>query len=1368
MKPNNIEEISIETVIEQSRARQNDLKKEIGLLRESFGINEEQEEITTEKDLDSFMTRSFSRLNEAIRDATDLDGRSEEESQKILTNLANQQSRFLVDMKTAQMFRLGFVAESCEKIQNETDLANIPSHTASVRKNLTAIEATPSLDDLEHQVLETKKMLGFHSSITDFARKTDDRNGLMLTTLQTGITQSAAEVAQSFAPTIPGAEDDLAFEAVRESFDQNSLEDVAREVKLVSDKAKMVDQFTRKFEASFIIAEAQVDGKITITSSTDKAISAAQSLVSNIPVPIPGISAGVNSLLSAASFVHGAKRDAQNRNTAAFATTEDDRLSRSASLALRSEIVGSISSKIYDIYSVEVDGKSPLSALNESGRDKFVSAFVGQVMGNIGNFQNPSRDDLPRIDDQKFRSDAAYREGLSERFGIEVDSRKLSDQNYFNKIATKLETAMFVDFVADRLVDQTLHGKDALEFLGKTHFNTSDLVEKDRVQNLTAEGLIRRVGIVSSSGAVFLSEDRQKDLAAGEAKYGYRLATAEEEKAIESGKGIEGYAVADVESLKQQASKILKPTDFKTPINEEKISEEKIGEALDDLIADYRGRKAENPGLSHKDFLKSSAINSGEKSEFSILGGRQRDESRQHFNDNLLDPLSKLLAAVDADVSRPKVDIPQQTSSSKKDQKPAKEERGEGEAKKEAKPFSISNSLQTLSKAFGMLRDQVSSHAKSFDQRLEDSAKSQTELQSKLDKAKEELDQKSQKPPFFKRVMSAVTFGFYKGGLMQDTTQDQENVKKLEEAKSKGAKGHEDLQSRAQDVRNVGSEISEKIANETPRREGGVNLTGLTVDTKRVIDVVEVDSRVAKAKSEKDASNQLREGILDRASSEAEKAFKIADIASRDKDVTLAADTTDKVIGVVGTVVSALAIPGASLAASIAGVANDAKKRFQAGQLADNANAGKEIIKNIATKVFESYSVKVDGKSPLDALSEKGQAKFITNIVEKALKEIGKDPSLKKGGGFDLEEVSSRVLSSILHPQKSTMSMISMNTHFKDDEVAPGRQNEAITVEGLIQRVGIVTKGGERFLSADRAKDLKSGESKYGYRLATPEEEAALEKGKGISGYKRIEVQAKAQAEEQQKIAPKILRSQSDSDLYASIQDSRRSSQDLRRLKEFEDVDVRGHVIDSIKTTERTDAISATKAAILDGAGIGGLMSSPQKKDGQEKPQSSADKAIVECAERQDALAQMIHPQHLKNGGDNAKDALSNFISGYHAQAIGGATKEELINFAKQEMPFKDNDLLIKMTVDLAVETSEAKLLKSESQKAAAEMMAKTIADVATHLSKKDENVLHEVEEVLKRTSLQEATTKPREAVSRDFLERFSSKTGPSNGGRGG
>lgn len=88
MKPENLEEISIETVIEQSLAKQNDLKKEISLLREKFGIEVEEEQITSEKDLDWFMARSFSRLNKAILDAHDLEKRKEEGSQKILTVMA--------------------------------------------------------------------------------------------------------------------------------------------------------------------------------------------------------------------------------------------------------------------------------------------------------------------------------------------------------------------------------------------------------------------------------------------------------------------------------------------------------------------------------------------------------------------------------------------------------------------------------------------------------------------------------------------------------------------------------------------------------------------------------------------------------------------------------------------------------------------------------------------------------------------------------------------------------------------------------------------------------------------------------------------------------------------------------------------------------------------------------------------------------------------------------------------------------------------------------------------------------------------------------------------------------------------------------
>ncbi len=144
-------QLSFDSIVNESVKKIDELKSEIEQLKSSFGFNENHENLTSDEALDSFMTRSFASLASAIDQAQDIDGKGEQESQKILNDLVVQQNRFLVDMKVVQLARMQFVVDGCEKIKGETNLLNIPKLTDEVKKNVVALNEMPSLSALEEQ-----------------------------------------------------------------------------------------------------------------------------------------------------------------------------------------------------------------------------------------------------------------------------------------------------------------------------------------------------------------------------------------------------------------------------------------------------------------------------------------------------------------------------------------------------------------------------------------------------------------------------------------------------------------------------------------------------------------------------------------------------------------------------------------------------------------------------------------------------------------------------------------------------------------------------------------------------------------------------------------------------------------------------------------------------------------------------------------------------------------------------------------------------------------------------------------------------------------------------------------------------------------
>lgn len=1298
-------QLSFDLIIEESGKKIGELKSEIELLKLNLGVDFEQENISTPEDLEFFMTRSFSNLTNAINQAQEIEGRGEEESQKILDNLVTQQSRFLIDMKVAQMTRMQFVLDGCERIKGETNLLNVPELSAGVKKNIAALNEMPSLSDLEGQGAEVKKMVGLYAKTTQLSREVDDKNEMMPRVLRVGIAQAAAEMTQPFTDIIKIDENDQTYDNIRESFDQDFLEDIGEELK----ETKFVGSMNNLFEHSFEIAQAERDGEITVTDKTDRVLAAAKTAVINIPIPIPGIAAGANALLNVASFVHGAQREARTRNVSAFATTEDENATKFENLELRRQIVGSISQKVFDLYSPKVNGVSALDSLTDSGQEKFAAALVGQLIGNIGNFQNPSKSELPSVDDERFKSDALYRQELSEKYGVEIGKGDSLTPTYLNDIAGKIETKMFVDFVSDRLIEKTLHGKDALEILSKTRFERDDLTKSSQGKNMTAEGLIRRVGVITSDGGIYLSSDRQKDIDANEAKYGYRLATAEEEKAIKSGNGIDGYLPSNMQSAKAAVLGSVKASDFK---GEEKPTD--LSVAIDDMVNIYKEEKSKNPKLTHEEFLKSdkSPIKSGEKSKMGITG-RVRDEDRQHFNDNLVKPLSQLLSV--ADKGEPSIDIerkPQKIQEQQNDHQGSKDV-AKSEKKPEEKPVVQESRkfdpLKTISKTFEMLREQVETHTKKFDQRLKTAQQDYQDLGSKIEKAQEELKRKeSIKPTFFQRVTNRI-FGWYQDAMKPDTSKDKENIAKMSEKAQVADSERQKLEGRQSNVNKLDQEIVSGSQVKVEKRQNITDLSQVASDTKQLMDHVEIDRSVTKAAIEKQNSVKAKSSILDAADLEAKHKFEVAKAASKEKNVTLQNDAVDNAISVFVTVADQLAIPGATIALAIASGANDQKKRMQAGQMAENAKEGREIVRTIAGKVYDAYSVKVNGESALDSLTKKGQEKFIENITSRVLKEISKDPSLKSGK-FDIGTASDLALERVMN---SKQSMFSMSTHFEDKDIAPSKRGETLTVEGMIERAGIVTEDGSLLMS--RSKDINANKSKYGFRKATAEEEKLLKDGKMPQGYSKVgelsKEERQANHEFTEALANKTFeRIAPNQDLF-EVREPKFTADVRIELRQHEDQMKRSHVLDSIAKLESTDAVSAVASKVVSFDLSFGAKPKEQQKFTE--AQNSADKIIAECVDWADQLSKMAAPQHLKQKDADPKKELISFIEGYHDKVMSGAGKDDLIKFSREQMPFKDNDQLVKMAVGLAQDFSDAKLTKAVANKEAVSVVGE-VAKVAT------------------------------------------------------
>ncbi|MBM3579611.1 MAG: hypothetical protein FJX34_02415 [Alphaproteobacteria bacterium] len=1231
----NIELLDVSDALQSAQETRDKLAQEIESLQKELGIAGDE---IGDGGVDSFMTRSWERMNKASLAAKELENpthrKTPEEVQKLLDNLTREHDRFFLNMKIAQMQMVQDVISGYEKIQQEKDQSKITEHTEALRNNLDSLSNMPSPEEFDAQNAEIAKMAGTYPLVANL----NPNDQTAARTLAAGISKAYRDNAKTFGRFI-------------KTDDVEQTAELGEELENTAGNFAFVGLVSKGLRESFSVAKAVTDGKVKLEENTaDKAIYYLGLAVSAVPIPI--IPSVANGLLSVASQVNLMKRMAEHRNVAGFATDEEK---------LRGDIVDDVASKVYSAYSgAKTNGYSPLDVLNDSGKEKFAAAIVQRVISEIANFKAPEGDEIPRLDDEKFKSDPKYREGLVKKFGVEVDATRLGEDTYFNDIATQLETKMYVNLVSDRLVGSVMNGHShSIMSRSDIDILASDLVPGKSNQNLTIDGLLGRVGIVTADGQRYLSSYRDES-AKGGSKYGFRLATAEEEKLIAEGKGIEGYQrfedpnLKELEERKKAVTDILKPKDFK----------EDNFQLADDLIASYRKWREENPKLDHEKFLKNSAINSGGKSSVGLFG-RVRDEAREHFNNDLKKPLIAMLEAVD----KVRLDVQVDGKNEGHEIVESEEEMGEHRS-------SFVNPLQTISGLADVVRKQFVGHGEVVkdekNTKREEILKHQQTLESKI---KGMEGAKKWRP--LREMLTQMTGGLYPGGTKETFEKEDQEIENLKNLATVNAKSLTEIDRQSKAAEELAKNFDEARGQKTKPREA-VGVEKMITQARSVVDVVEVQDHVVEAAHEKEKSEQQK-------SKAQEQALKILEgkahtaRALKDGKVGMQDDSVDMGILAAGTIIGSVPLFGsfvAKLVTATATKANQARKEKNNEGLVTfvaDKEKSKQVITDLVTTVYDYYSGRPGVESALANLSENGQKKFISHIVSAAIDQIAKDPT-------KADDVNGLIGSMIGGSNSSKIFESMSKVRFEKDDLAPGKRDEKLTMQGLLGRVGIVTADGRQFLSQGR-KESAQGESKYGFRKATPEEEAAITEGKGIAGYKQYEKESARTSSSKIKIS-----TTKDGDVFARINSTPdRNLEEMAELKKFDQSQVaRRHVAENIKSAEGTDVISSTASYAASMIGW-----SDKKSPGQKVGEKD------EFTQKLEAVAKQVRNK-------DSVSLVTGFVEGYHAKVMDGASKEELVEFAKEKLGgVTKNQLVQKQLVDLAVDYSEARIEKANVKRVA-------------------------------------------------------------------
>lgn len=386
------------------------------------------------------------------------------------------------------------------------------------------------------------------------------------------------------------------------------------------------DLITKSFQASFYKANLIKDGEvISKATAVDNAIFLAQSVVSQIS--IPGVQQGLNGFLAIAQYANQSKQAAANQNVADFAKLDKKGNTQIQATAddesLRDQIVSKIAKNLYELYSVKTDGLSPLDNLTEKGLKKFAGAIVEQVVEQISNFKLPAQTEFPRLNKEKVVNSQEYRNSILADYGVDLNEyannpKSLNNSSYKGNEkdgtigkANEIERLMYVDFMAKQLTNMAIQGQNQgkvttriVALVGKIQFESDDLTNPEENKKFNVQGLIKKVGIITTDGKRFISDARAKDANLdGETKYGFRKATEDEEELAQSG-AISGYrATAVTPTPKESFLKFLTPQDFKNTQDYENRAR-----SVDKFLQDFSTAKTQDPTLDLRDFLKKDGL----------------------------------------------------------------------------------------------------------------------------------------------------------------------------------------------------------------------------------------------------------------------------------------------------------------------------------------------------------------------------------------------------------------------------------------------------------------------------------------------------------------------------------------------------------------------------------------------------------------------------------------------------------------------------------------------------------------------------------------------------------------------------------------
>lgn len=1270
-------ELDFKTILTRAWEEKSRLEKEVKSLRRAAGASEEGSEITpfaSQKELDAFMKASFSNLVQASEAARELENpahsKTSDESQVLINNLVIEQDRFFLNMKIAQIHQIQFVINGCQAIEQSP--ADAPQHIAAVRSNLNRLEAMPPLEELEARTSAIGKLTSLHTLTSSFSRSLSDVDEVAVSGIETenvasraiagGISQASRESLRPFNGLFKKMPEVRGQEMKGQEMRGISTDSNPEMLEDLVHEAAFTGLLTKYFQESFIIAKAVNDGKVLAGDNlTDTVLGDLQTAVSYIPAPM--IQQGASALLSVAQYANTAQKQAMNRNVTDFAVVSGAETLQAEKL--REQIVHNIAKKVYQSYSVRTDGASPLDSLTEQGMQKFAGAIVEQVITQIGSFKLPEPGDIPRFgkeDQEWFRKDAEFRREISEKYGVKFDEKKLDSDRYFSEIVEKIESKMYVEFISDRLIGSVIQGREVGTVSSKvTELGSKVRFEREDLTDPNQSKNFTFQGMVKRVGVVTAD--------------GNCYVSQDRVEDIKNEKSKYGFRAATL----QEEGALSKG---ETMVGYVKLNRKKTVEAVAVVEAPV--------------------------------------------------PVTPLLAALNQDSAN---------------------EVRESEAAIKIRASESANADRTIERVVEVARQQVGRYVDSFSagqqSKEKQNDKERDALEAKLKAAEKALANK-QNPPFWKKALTVITFGYYSGGKPQKAEAEANKVKSLREALDQNEGRSVGLQQQSETMNGLRQDF--EVAIKSSDKKSEASLEAVTSSVRAIANAVELSSEVAQAVQEKVRAQEKAAaqksnftGLIAKSFNES---FVIAG-ALRDGKVGAQDDNVDVALGAAKSAVGLIPLPlvqqGAAVLLAIGTQINSAKKDAAAQNVAGFAEAGdsdkdlrQQIIQNIAEKLHAYYSVKTEGKSPLDNLTEKGMGKFAGALVEQIITQIAglnlaeqeKPEQEKSSKDKFISDVADRLIGPVIHGQEAVNisgvsgkkaelgSAIRFNEVEDLTEAAKGKK---FTIQGLMKRVGIVTSGGQRFNSQDRAADA---ESKYGFRAATAQEEESLRSREVIAGYvktgqKEANVSEKEAAAAVSAVAGLSVKGGGSgvSDPFAKIDSTpARSPEELAALAKFAEVAVVDHISSKVKTLEKTDVISAVGTSVVNMVGVAsetlsGFVASSAKTqqampEVQQRPtEYEAKKSELVAKINLSQLAEA--PPATANSATAVSNALVDFVQCYHAQVMAGASTADLRKFAADNLPVrKDNQELVKEVVGLAVSYSEAGLEKLFERKAASEAAA--------------------------------------------------------------